>query len=176
MSARFARSSESVAFEQMWLQLPREQGIPERRDFHPRWARRFLRHIVLAQVPSGTDPAIRIRLVGDAIRVQVRAEMIGFNYLDFLEDENHKVEAAQQMWELFEQPCGHWWVAPVHYERDFSQHWEITTFPLAASESDPAAVLAFVNPLNTLVDRRKARCRVITMEAPVQFEVIGDLR
>ena len=46
-------------------------------------------------MPSCTNPAIRIRLVGDAIREQVRAEMIGFNYLDFLQDENHKARGCK---------------------------------------------------------------------------------
>ncbi len=176
MNADFARSNESVAFEQMWLHLPRERGIPERRDFHPRHAKRFLRRIVLAQAPSCMDPAIRIRLVGDAIREQLQAEIMGFDYLDFMEDEVHRAEAAERVRELFRRPCGHWWVVPVHYERDFSQHWEVTTFPLAASESDPAAVLAFVNPLNTLADRRGVRRGVVSIGAPVQFEVIGTLR
>jgi len=175
-STRFPRSDASLNFERMWLDLPHSGAIPERRNFHPRLAKSFLRHIVLAIPPSTEDSVVRITLVGDAIRQQVQGEMAGLNYLDFLDDEARRRQAVERVRELFEKPCGHRWVAPVHYEREFSQYWEITAFPLAASGNRPAAILALVRPFDALADTRRTRRRIVSIEAPVQFDIIDIVR
>ena len=94
------------------------------------------------------------------------------NYLDFLQTEMHKLEAVGRLNELFERPCGHWWVAPVHYERAFSQYWEITAFPLAAGERRSAAVLALIKPLGAAREARNTG-RMVSVDPAVQFEAIA---
>lgn len=169
---RFTRSSESVAFEVMWLRLARKGSIPERWSFHPRSAKVFLRHLLLAQAPSDRDSAIRIRLVGDGVRGHVQGEIVGLNYLDLLEDETHRSCAIEASQELFERPCGRWWIGPVHYERDFSQYWEVTAFPLAGSEGDSAAILALVRPFDAIANRRRFQRKILSLGVPIQCEAI----
>ena len=169
---KFVRSSESLAFERMWLDLPCNGLIPERVSFRPSLARTFLRHVVLAQLPSPSEPGLRLRVVGDAILQQVQGNLVGMNYLDFLEDEMHRAFALERVGELFEKPCGHRWVAPVDYERAFSQYWEITAFPLAAGEQATATVVGLVRPLDLIADGTRAERKIVRIRRAVQFDVL----
>src|SRR5689334_1483216 len=125
----------------MWRDLPRDGLIPRRRAFQPRLAKSFLRHLILVQAPSLGDPTLRIRVAGDAILQFVQDNIVGMNFLDFMDGDERKARALDIVREMFEQPRGHWWVSPVHYERGFSHYWEVTAFPLAACEHGPATVL-----------------------------------
>jgi hypothetical protein len=167
------RSSESLGFEKMWLDLPHGGRVPERQAFKPRLAKRFLRHIILAQAPTPGDPTLRIRVVGDAIRQCTRVNIVGRNYLDFMEEEERKARALEIVRDMFERPCGQWWVSPVHYERGFSHYWEMTAFPLVASEHGPAAILALVRPFDSLLGEHRTDGAAVRIAAAVQFEAIA---
>jgi len=171
--ARLARSEESLAFEQMWRDLPRSGLIPSRQAFQPRLAKAFLRHLILVQAPSLGDPTLRIRVAGDAIVQYVQDNIVGTNFLDFIEDEERKTRALEIVREMFERPCGQWWVSPVHYERGFSHYWEITAFPLAACERGPATILALVRPFDSLLDRHRTKKTAVRVDAAVRFEGIA---
>jgi hypothetical protein len=157
----------------MWLGLPRDGALPRRRAFQPRLAKAFLRNIILAQAPSLGDPTIRIRVAGDAIRQHVQENIVGMNFLDFIVEEVRKTNALDIVREMFERPCGQWWVSPVHYERGFSHYWEITAFPLAACEHGPAMVLALVRLFDSLLDPRGNRRVAVRVDTAVQFESIA---
>jgi hypothetical protein len=166
------RSQESRAFEQMWRQLPRKDILPERSTFQPRLAKAFLRHVTLLQVPSPEDPALRVRLVGDAISRQIGRNIVGQNFLDFVADGEGKDRGLEIVRELFERPCGEWWVSPVHYERGYSCYWEATAFPLAGDEHSPAMILILFKPLDGILSVRKVDQRAVRMDPAVQGEII----
>jgi hypothetical protein len=168
----FVRSQESLAFEKMWRQLPRTGILPERSAFRPRLAKAFLRHVTLLQVPSPEDPTLRVRLAGDAISQQIGGNIVDQNFLDFIADGERKGRALEIVRELFERPCGEWWVSPVHYERGYSCYWEVTAFPLAGNEHSPAMILILVKPLDGILEVRKVDQRVVRMDPAVQGEII----
>jgi hypothetical protein len=132
----------------MWRGLRREGVLPPRRAFQPRLAKVFLRNILLAQAPSLGDSTIRIRVAGDAIRQNVQGNVVGMDFLDFIEEKHRKANALDLVREMFERPCGQWWVLPYH-QRGLSRHWEVTAFPLGACERGPASVLALARLLGS---------------------------
>jgi hypothetical protein len=156
----------------MWRDLPRDGLIPNRRAFRPRLAKAFLRHLILAQAPSLGDPTLRIRVAGDAIRQYVQDNIVGMNFLDFMEGKERKARALEIARQMFERPCGHWWVSPVHYERGVSHYWEVTAFPLGACDDGPATVLALVRLFDSLLDTDKAKRKTVRVDAAVQFQAI----
>jgi len=169
---RLLRSNESLAFQDMWERLPRNGPIPERRAFKPRAAKAFLSDLIVVQAPSPLDMTLRIRLVGDAVRQNVQGNIVGYDFLDFMQGEERKTRALGLVREMFERPCGQWWVAPVHYERGFSHYWEVTAFPLAADYKIPATIVGLVRPFDTLFDMQERRTAV-RVDAAVRFEPIA---
>ena len=71
---------------------------------------------------------------------------------------------------MFQRPCGVWWVAPVHYERGFSQYWEMTAFPLAGDERRPRIVLGLVRPADAVLNSRRTDQMALRVEPAVQFK------
>lgn len=170
-SADFVRSKESLDFEQMWRALPRKGHLPERRSFHPRLAKSWLNRLIVLHSPTAEDPAIRVGLVGDAIRQQIAREIVGEDYLSFLDTPERRTRTVEFWHEMFERPYGVWWVAPVHYERGFSQHWELTAFPLAGNEPAKGVMLLLVRPLGALFGDGGDQ-KAIRVGVPAQVEVI----
>jgi hypothetical protein len=171
--ASFTRSSGSLAFEHMWRSLPRQGPLPERRAFQPRVAKSFLRHLLLAQAPSTDDPTLRVRLVGDEIRAHILGNIVGQDFLDFVPEPERKAGILEFARAMLTQPCGAWWVAPVHYERGFSRFWEMTAFPLASSKSERAAILVHVWPLDQTSDARSTGQGAIRMDVAAQVNLIA---
>jgi hypothetical protein len=125
-----ARSELSIAFETFWRGLPKEDGlVPRRGDFRPERAARFLRHIVLCEVQLDGAVSLRMRLIGTAFEQRIQRDLRGHDYLEFLPAELHQ-GALDASREIVRRPCGLWQVMPVHYERGFAHHLEITAFPL----------------------------------------------
>lgn len=171
-AAPFERSAESIRFEEMWRHLPRRGLIPARDAFQPKLAKTFLSNIILAEVADSAISSIQIRVVGECVRQKVQGDMTGRNYFDFVQGWSRKAHAIERVQELFARPCGHWWVAPVHYRRGLSEHWEITTFPLAASSSRQArAILALIKPFHS-IPLEHAKSGMISFDSPVQLVAI----
>jgi hypothetical protein len=168
------RSQQSVDFEQLWRGLPRAGRVPLRQSFKPQLAKAYLSNLIMVQAPVGNDPALRVRLVGDAIRQQVGRNIVGEDYFEFMGIERRPA-ALEIVKEMFERPCGIWWVAPVHYERGFSQYWEMTAFPLAGDEQSSACILAFVRPADSLLNTNRADQKAIRVDPAVQIQSL-DVR
>ena len=123
------------------------------------------------QAPSDAEPAMRIRLVGDAIRSMIAGDVLGQDYFDFLTPER-RAPARALVRDLFERPCGLWLVAPVHYARGFSQLWELTAFPLAGSARSPATVLGLVSPLGTTLTLETVDHDMLRIDRALRLELI----
>jgi hypothetical protein len=171
IGASIPRSQHSVDFETLWRGLPRTGPIPTRQAFKPRLAKAFLPHVMMLQAPSSDDPTLRVRLVGDAIVRQIGFDIIGQDYFEFLEEERRPAE-LEIVRSMFERPGGVWWVAPAHYQRGFSQYWEVTAFPLAGDERSPAAVLGLVRPADILFGPLLVKQNVLRVEGAVQFKTL----
>lgn len=171
--AHFERSGESESFERMWRGLPRNGPLPERHAFRPRSAKAFLPHLLLAEAPSEDNPTLRVRVVGDAIRSQILGDIVGQDFLDFVPEPERKAGVLEIARALFSRPCGVWWVAPVHYERGFSQFWELTAFPLARSESGSGAVLVHVRPFAVTLNMRRTDQKAIRLDAALELALIA---
>jgi hypothetical protein len=131
-SAGVAKRSEgSLEFEALWRALPRQGLVPPRNAFNPARATKLLPKLILVEAPNPGHPGLHFRLVGQALNENVRQNMAGTNWLDFLPTEHH-AEALESARLICEHPCGIWQLTPVHYERGFSQLIEVTIFPLGA--------------------------------------------
>ena len=106
--------------------------------------------------------------MGDAVRQQIGLDIVGQDFFEFMGPERLPA-ALEIVGAMFARPCGVWWVAPVHYERGFSQYWEMTAFPLAGGEGSPPAVVGLVRPVDTLLDARRIGQRAIRVDLAVQF-------
>jgi hypothetical protein len=165
------RSQQSLDFEQLWRALPRQGRVPSRQAFKPKSAKALLPNLMLLQAPDADNPALRIRLVGNAIRKQIGRDVLGEDYLEFMGEERRD-GALQIVQSMFELPCGIWWIAPVHYERDFSQYWEMTAFPLAGDEQGPAMVLGLVRPADTILGERPVDKQALRVDLTDQFKLL----
>jgi hypothetical protein len=123
------RSPGSLAFEALWRALPRQGLVPPRSAFNPAKTPKLLHKLILVEAPNPQHPGLHFRLVGQSLNENVRRNMAGANWLDFL-PEAHHAEALESARLLSERPCGIWQLTPVHYERGFSQLIEATIFPL----------------------------------------------
>jgi hypothetical protein len=134
------RTPLSHEFEAFYRALPRAGRMPLRNVFRPEKAARFLRHIVLCEIPIGDRPAIRMRLIGSAVEENVQYNIAGHDFLEYLAAPYH-ASALEASRHLISRPCGLWQITPLHYERGYGHNVEITAFPLAP-EPHGAHVLA----------------------------------
>ncbi len=106
-SAAFAglkfHSRKSVEFVDYWGSLPKQDGIPSRRDFDPCKQGPVLSSYVIHELIS--PEFIRVRLAGTNIRDQYGFETTGHNYLDFV-DEWRRETASKSLFLICEHPCG----------------------------------------------------------------------
>ncbi|HEY4344801.1 MAG TPA: PAS domain-containing protein [Parvibaculum sp.] len=121
------RSAQSLAFEAMWRDLPREGLIPMRSSFRPERAARLLANILLLDINPAPPVTTRIRLVGGALRNLAGFDMTGHDYLDLVPDRPYQ---AAHLRSCVRHPCATWSAAPVIYERGYNSLIEITHFPL----------------------------------------------
>ncbi len=166
-----ARSSISLEFEAFFRGLPRAGALPSRDAFKPQKAKRFLRELILLNAPSAEDQGLKVRLVGSAIHRRIQRDITGQNYLDFV-DSSRRQLVLDVVREMLHRPTGVWQIMPVHYERGFSQNWELTAFPLSASADGVAFVLAFVRPFDAQVRPVPTGERAIAVGQTTAFEYI----
>lgn len=121
------RSMQSLAFEAMWRDLPREGLIPLRSTFRPERAARLLANILLIDIDPSPPVTTRIRLIGGALRNLADVDLTGSDYLDLVPDREYQA-AHLRLCALH--PCATWSAAPVIYERGYNSLIEITHFPL----------------------------------------------
>lgn len=137
-----ARSVQSLAFEAMWRDLPREELVPLRSSFRPERAARLLANILLLDIDPTPPVRTRIRLMGGALRNLAGIDLTGLDYLDLVPDRAYQA-AHLRLCALH--PCATWSAAPVIYERGYKSLNEITHFPLIddASGAQMGLVLMF---------------------------------
>ncbi|MCE9648630.1 MAG: PAS domain-containing protein [Parvibaculum sp.] len=121
------RSPQSLAFEAMWRDLPREGLIPSRSAFRPERAARLLPNILLLEIDTSPPVTTRIRLVGGALRSLAGCDVTGLDYLDLVPDRDYQA-AHLRTCALY--PCATWAASPVVYKRGYNSLIEITNFPL----------------------------------------------
>jgi hypothetical protein len=143
----FRRSSESREFEALWRSL-RGQGrlVPGRAEFQPAKARRFLRDLVLMEVPNADCPTLRIRLTGRRFDETIGFDISGRDHLEFMAPEFHAGVLATAR-AMIERPCGLWQITPANLVRGYALHFEITAFPLAPDEQGRSFIISHVRPV-----------------------------
>jgi len=145
------RSSESLAFEEMWKGL-RKPGalIPGRREFRPRRAVPFLRNLVLLEAPIRDGDPMRFRLVGTAFERRIQRNIKGRDHFDQMPEHMH-ADARASIRLMFTQPCGIWQIVTMHYQRHYAEPMEATVLPLASESGSPPLLLSYVKPLGYTV-------------------------
>jgi hypothetical protein len=121
------RSEQSLAFEAMWRELPKEGPVPHRSAFRPERAARLLSNIVLLEINPEPPVTTRIRLVGGTLRNLAGMDVTGLDYLDLVPDRDYQ---AAHLRTCALHPCATWSASPVIYERGYNSLMEITNFPL----------------------------------------------
>jgi hypothetical protein len=167
----FSRSAESLAFEKLWRELPRSGLVPDRAEFKPERAKHLLRNLILVSAPTPESDALNIRLVGSAIHEQIGRDVTGLDYAQFL-GEGGRANAHLVVKKMFAHPCGFWQIAPVHYERGYSQFWEMTGLPLAGNEKSPPLVLAYVRQAERLLQAEHTNDRAMYLGPAEPFEYL----
>jgi hypothetical protein len=167
----FTRSPESLAFEKLWRDLPRKGLVPDRAEFKPERAKHLLRNLILVAAPKDDADALSIRLVGSAIHEQIGRDVTGLDYAYFL-DQEQRASAHLVVGKMFARPCGFWQIAPVHYERGYSQFWEMTGLPLAGNEKSPPLVLAYVRQAERMLQAEQTGDRAMYVGPADPFEYI----
>jgi hypothetical protein len=170
-SQNFSRSPESLAFEKLWRDLPRTGLVPDRSEFKPERAKAFLRNLILVAAPSDETGALAIRLVGSALHEQIGRDVTGLDYAHFLRDGGRN-DALLVVRKMFAHPCGFWQIAPVHYERGYSQFWEMTGFPLAGNDKSPPLVFAYVRQAERKLQAEQTGERAMYVGPADPFEYI----
>ncbi|HXC55846.1 MAG TPA: PAS domain-containing protein [Rhizomicrobium sp.] len=145
-----SRTALSAAFEGFWRALPKEGLVPNRSAFRPERAARFLRHIVLCEARLDGGPAIRMRLVGGDFEAQIQRSLKGHDYLQYL-PEAYRQAAIESAREVVLRPCGLWQITPLHYERGYAQHVELTLFPLGPGPDGVNLLLVLTQSLGGLI-------------------------
>lgn len=145
-----ARSEMSLAFETFWRAQPKAGLIPSRSEFRPERATRFLKNIILLKALDDSTGPLMVRLLGSAIQFRIQRDIAGQDVLDYLSPV-HRDGARESVRLVQSQPCGLWQVMALHYERGFSQKFELTAFPLRDPDGSPSMLLGLVVPLEEAV-------------------------
>src|SRR5450755_839349 len=140
------RSEQGLAFEAFWHAQPKAGLVPNRSEFRPERATRFLKNLLLLKAPEETGGPLIIRLAGSAIQFRIQRDVTRHDALEYLSP-HHRDGARESLRLLQSYPCGLWQVMAFHYERGFSQKFELTAFPLRDAEGNPSLVLGLVMPL-----------------------------
>ncbi len=149
--ATTTRTELSRAFEAFYRALPADGGVmPNRSVFRPERAAKFLKHIVLCEALIEGAGGLRMRLVGSEFEQRIQRDVKGQNYLDYLMPAYHQ-GAMDSIREIVRRPCGLWQIMPVHYERGFAQHIELTVLPLGPGPDGVHLLLVLTQPMRDLV-------------------------
>src|SRR5690349_18466477 len=141
----YSRSSESLAFEALWRSLRGERLMPDRGDFTPRKAARFLPNTLVMEAPGVDHPSFRIRVAGNAFRDAAADGIAGTDMLDMLPQE-YRAGAVATGGLMISQPCGLWQISPVR-SIAYVGLVEMTAFPVTSVSDAVQLVIAHVLPL-----------------------------
>jgi len=149
--AATTRTELSHAFEAFYRALPTDgRALPNRSVFRPERAAKFLKHIVLCEAVTGGAGALRMRLVGSEFQQRIQRDVKGQDYFDYLMP-SYRAGAMEAIREIVQRPCGLWQVMPVHYERGYAQHIELTALPLGPGPDGVSLLLVLTQPMQDLV-------------------------
>lgn len=149
--ATTTRTELSEAFEAFYRALPTDGAvIPNRAVFRPERAAKFLKHIVLCEAVTDGVGALRMRLVGSEFAQRIQRDVKGEDYFDYLMPA-YRASAMLAIREIVERPCGLWQIMPVHYERGYAQHIELTVLPLGPGPDGVSLLLVLTQPMQDLV-------------------------
>ena len=166
-----SRTNLSREFEAMWRALPRDGLIPNRREFRPERAPKFLRHILLCEaLPEGKN-AVCIRLVGSEFELRVKRDLRGLDYLQFLHESLHD-DAIESVRQIVRRPCALWQITPVHYERGYSHLVEFTIFPLGPGANGVDLLLVLTQSRQGLLPHEPTNTKVMSVGTAVKYEFI----
>lgn len=165
------RSDGSLEFEALWRALPRQGLVPARSAFNPARTPKLLHKLILVEAPNPQHPGLHFRLAGQALNENVRRNMAGANWLDFL-PEAHHAEALESARLICEHPCGIWQLTPVHYERGFSQLIEVTIFPLGPGTDGIPLMLGSLEFLPTSSQKPVNRGKGLSAETSRVYDFI----
>ena len=142
----YSRSPQSVEFEAFWRSLRGERLIPDRGDFKPRNASRFLSNIVLLEAPGDGRDSLRIRVAGQVLQDDVPYRLAGTDVLDCFPEEYRRgaIETGRLM---IRKPCGLWQITPVH-SGGYPHALEVTAFPLSAVSDGVPLIIMHLLPLD----------------------------
>lgn len=141
----YSRSSQSLAFEALWRSLRGERLIPDRGDFTPRKAARFLPNILLMEAPGVDHQSFRIRVAGRAFRRAASEDIAGTDMLDMLPEE-YRAGAVATGYLMISNPCGLWQISRVR-SAGYAGMVEMTAFPVTSVSDAVQLVIAHVLPL-----------------------------
>ncbi len=154
----------------MWLGLRDGGRMPTRAEFRPAKAARFLREIVLLEVPRGIERRVMVRLVGTTVEARLQTNIVRQDYLQYL-PEIHREGAWRSCRMMAEHPCGLWQMSNLRYERGISNLVEMTMFPLAGTPDGPQFVLVHLNFMGTGADSGSAP-RAISADTALTFRFL----
>jgi hypothetical protein len=163
-----ARSERSLAFEAFWRAQPKAGLIPSRTEFRPERATRFLKNIILLKAQDIDCGPLIVRLAGSAIQFHIQREITGQDVLDYLAPV-HRDGARESVRLVQTHPCGLWQVMALHYERGFSQKFELTIFPLRDPDGSPSMLLGLVMPLEEAVMSQPVQGKAMLVDTASAF-------
>lgn len=170
-SAEFSRTELSIAFEMFWRSLPKEGWVPNRREFLPERAPRFLRNLVLCELSLDGGMLARMRLIGSAFEELIRRNIKGEDFLQYLPPAYH-AGAIESVREIVTRPCGLWQVTPLHFERGYSRNFEFTALPLGPGLDGVHLLLVLTQALPGMVAPIPAIDQVMVADTAITYQYI----
>ena len=165
------RTTLSVEFEAFWRALPKDGLVPNRRVFLPERAPRFLRHLLLCEALPDGKSCIRMRLVGSEFAARVQRDLKGQDYLQYLPVPYHAA-AIESVRQIVMRPCGLWQIMPVHYERGYAHHIELTIFPLGPGPDGKHLLLVLTQVVPALVQPTPTGDKVMATDTALSYRYI----
>jgi hypothetical protein len=164
------RSEDSLAFELLWRELPREdKPIPYRDAFRPSQAMRFLRDILISDIVE-PERGPRIRFCGERLHALTGRNLAGDHLFDLLPPEHHAgVHVSAKI--MMEQPCGLWQLSPLHLDRGYAVNLESTIFPMWSRDGHPQ-FLNLLRPLSGIDARSLDTPRGVAIDTATVFQFL----
>lgn len=166
----YERSVQSLDFEAFWRSLRGERLIPDRGDFKPRNAAKFLPNIVLLEAPGGERQSLRIRVAGEVFQADVPYRLAGTDMLNFF-PEQYRAGAIETARLMISKPCGLWQITPVH-SGGYVLPVEVTAFPLSAVSDGVPLVIVYLQPLETPLPRASEPASVLALDTALEFRFL----